>query len=85
MTRILILLSGLALALALGACETTPRVPQPIDVVSLQYDPYNYSMAELTDNARQACVAKGGSQAIPVDNQLNTESVRWAYMNFECY
>ena len=71
--------------IAASACEHTPRRPLPIDVVSIQYDPYNYSMAELSRSANAACAAKGGSRAIAVNNELNTESVRWAYMNFECY
>ncbi len=77
----------MCIALALAGCELmgSKKVLEPLDIVSLQYDPYNYSMAELTRNAQAACEAKGGNKAIPVDNELNTESVRWAYMNFECY
>jgi len=77
----------ISVALSLVACESlgSRKVAAPIDIISLQYDPYNYSMAELTRNANAACAAKGGNEAIPVNNELNTESVRWAYMNFECY
>lgn len=75
------------IALLLSGCEMFGKqdIRLPIDVVSLQYDPYNYSMAELSRNATAACIAKGGTEAVAVDNEINTESVRWAYMNFNCY
>ena len=70
--------------LTLAACETTRPYPV-VDTVSIRYDPYNYSMAELQESADAACVAKGARSAERVDTEINTEAVRWAYMNFECF
>ena len=83
-----IFVAGLAgLTLFLAGCETMfPSTPSaPIDTVSIRYDPYNYSMSEVEESARAACRAKGGTQIYQLDSQINTEEVRWAYMNFECF
>ncbi len=83
MFRILIL--GLSAAL-LASCETI--VEQKYDTVSIRYDPYNYSMAKLHKSADSACIAKGmdGAFSDPIwDEPEVNSSVRWAYMEFECY
>ena len=71
-------------ALALSACATTED-EEPIDIVSVRYDPYSYSMAKLQKSADALCRAKGATAAYPISNDINSEAVRWAYMNFECY
>ena len=83
--RVIVVLLGLSFILS--ACETfgQRRDNGPIDTISVRYDPYNYSMADLKEDAKAACRAKGGEDIYPVDNQINSEEVRWAYMNFECF
>jgi hypothetical protein len=85
MTRLVLCLASIVVFLS--ACESfgSKRPVEPIDTVSVRYDPYNYSMSAVEESARAACRAKGGEDVYPIDNQINTEEVRWAYMNFECY
>lgn len=82
-----IILLTLLPALALTACESwsEPVGEPPVDTVSLKYDPYNYDMAQLQENAEASCAAKGARYAIRAGSSVNTEEVRWAYMNFDCY
>ncbi|MCI5043980.1 MAG: hypothetical protein MRY72_04725 [Aquisalinus sp.] len=79
--RRLALLAIIALLTTANQCTTTP---EPIETVSIRYDPYSYSMAKLQQSAEAECRAKDKRYAIPVSNDVNTQAVRWAYMNFEC-
>lgn len=82
--RIIVLLA--AAATCLGACASYENKPTAQETVSMRYDPYNYSMTKLQENATAACRAKGNfTEAERVDNEINSEAVRWAYMNFVCY
>lgn len=70
----------------LGACASSAdTLPPPEDVVSVQYDPYRFEMSKLQRSAQEQCRAKGYPRALPLDNQPNTESVRWSYLTFGCY
>jgi hypothetical protein len=75
----------LLVSLALAACASGGQLPPPEDVVSVQYDPYRFEMAKLEQAALAQCGAKGFSRAVVLDNQPNTESVRWSYLTFGCY
>ncbi len=77
---------------SVSACVTYR--PSPIDIVSVRYDPYSYSIAKLQKSAQSACLAKGNKGAFPEplieddpDNpdDDNPRTLRWAYMDFECY
>lgn len=76
---------GIALMSMAGACVSSDKRGDPIDVVSIRYDPYSYSMAKLQESALAQCRAKGARYAEPVGNDINPQSPRWAYMNFECF
>lgn len=74
-----------ALALAVTGCQTTQTGEAPIDQVSVRYDPYDYSMARIRENAAAECRAKGGNRVVESTNTPNLESPRWAYMTFDCF
>ena len=78
MHRITILVLGL-----LAACASTDGAYK--DVVSVQYDPNRFQMSALQRAAEAQCRAKGFPRAEPLDNEPNTESVRWSYLTFGCY
>ncbi len=71
--------------LGLSACQTMPRQDGPLTQVSVRYDPYDYSMADIRANAKAECSAKGGSYVNEATNTPNLESPRWAYMTFDCF
>ena len=70
-------------AVGVSACATAPGAPG--EVVSVQYDPNRFQMSALQRAAEDQCRAKGYARAEAMDNVPNTESVRWAYLNFGCY
>ena len=70
-------------AAALSACATGP---EPYgDTVSVQYDPNRFQMMTLQRAAEDQCRAKGYANAEPLDNEPNTQSVRWSYLTFGCF
>ena len=78
--------AGIALlATALSGCVTTKKASQAVDTVSIRYDPYDYDMAKIRQDAETECQAKGGRYASQTSNTPNLESPRWAYMSFICY
>ena len=73
----------LATCVALCACAGTPE--RPDDTVSVQYDPNRFDAAAMQRAGTAQCQAKGYARAEPLNDQPNTEAVRWAYLTYGCY
>ena len=84
MRKTIISLAGL---LSLAACAT--EFEPVFESVSVRYDPYNYSVANLHRSADAECLARGfgGAEEEPVDlgNPGSGAGTRWDYMEFDCF
>jgi hypothetical protein len=79
-------LGAIALGVLLVAgCETRPRGDAPLSQVSVRYDPYDFSIADIRNSAEAECRAKGGNYIEESGNTPNLESPRWAYKTFNCF
>ena len=73
----------IACLVALAACAGSGR-PHG-ETVSVQYDPDSFQMESLQRVAEAQCRAKGYPRAEPLENEANTEAVRWSYLTFGCF
>ena len=80
------ILAAACLALACPALVACAGVDErPDDTVSVQYDPNRFDASALQRAATAQCRAKGYARAEPLNDQPNTEAVRWAYLTYGCY
>jgi hypothetical protein len=69
--------------MAVAACQ--PRYAEPLDVVTVQYDPNDYDQTEIGRAAQAQCEAKGFTYARPYFAQPNMDAAPWGYRTFACY
>ncbi len=82
----LTLLAAMAFGtLLVTGCETRPRAHAPLSQISVRYDPYDFSIADIRSSAEAECRAKGGNYIEESGNTPNLESPRWAYKTFDCF
>ena len=75
---------GAIAALSVTGCVTTNSAATQGEIVTVQYDPDDYSQTNNTADAIQQCRAKGYADAVPHRQQPNMSRSTWGYQTFIC-